>query len=150
MNNLFTQNIAEISISYSTKVKARDRVQITRSGAAFEILKECFPSLEHREYFYMMLLDRGNKVLGVHQVSAGGVTGTVVDPKIVFQVALKSNACSIILAHNHPSGGIQPSEADITLTRKLKNAGEFLDITVIDHLIVTEDIYYSFADEGRL
>lgn len=150
MNNLFTQNIAEISVSYSTKVKAKDRVQVTKSLSAFEIFIQCFPSLEHREYFYIMLLDRGNKVLGVYQVSAGGVTGTVVDPKIVFQVALKANACSIIMAHNHPSGGIHPSEADISLTRKLKNAGEFLDITVMDHLIITDDRYYSFADEGRL
>lgn len=150
MLNLFNSNIAEISISYSNHVKASERVQITRSSHAYEIFLNTFPSLQHREYFYTIFLNRANKVLGVYQVSIGGITGTVVDPKIVFQAALKANACSIILAHNHPSGGLNPSEADISLTKKLKQAGEFLEMPVMDHLIISEDGYYSFADEGRI
>ncbi len=96
----------------------------------------------------MLLLSRANKVLGFHKVSEGGLSGTVADPKIIFQTALKANSCSIILGHNHPSGNTAPSEADISLTKKLKNAGEFLDLPVLDHIIVTSESYYSFADEN--
>jgi DNA repair protein RadC len=95
-----------------------------------------------------MLLNRANKILGTFQVSSGGITGTVVDPRIVFQSALKANATSIIIAHNHPSGQLTASQADIDLTKKLKEGGAVLDIPVLDHLIITESNYYSFADDG--
>lgn len=97
-----------------------------------------------------MLLNRANKVLGYYLVSIGGLTGTVVDQRIIFQVALKANACSIILAHNHPSGQLTPSQADIDLTKKIVSAGQFLDITVLDHIILTAENSYSFADEGLM
>ena len=97
-----------------------------------------------------MLLNRANKVLGIYPVSKGGVSGTLVDPKLIFSVALKCNASSIILAHNHPSGNLFPSENDKELTQKLKSAGNFLDIKVLDHLIITPEGYFSFADEGLL
>jgi DNA repair protein RadC len=95
-----------------------------------------------------LLLNRGNKVLGWANISNGGITGTVADPLLIFQTALLTNATSIILSHNHPSGNRTPSSADIDLTRKVKSAGQILEIMVLDHVIVTTDGYYSFADEG--
>ncbi len=145
---LSKNNIAEISISYSTKVKASDRLQVKSSREAENIFRSVFPDLEYREYFFIMLLNRANKVLGTAHISTGGITGTVVDQRIVFQNALKANATSMILAHNHPSGQLTPSEADISLTKKMKEAGVFLDIPVLDHLIITAERCYSFADEG--
>ena len=97
-----------------------------------------------------MLLNRANLVLGIVTVSSGGVAGTVADPKMIFGVALKANCSSVLLAHNHPSSNLTPSEADIRLTRKLKEAGKVLDLPVLDHLILTRDGFYSFADEGML
>ena len=96
------------------------------------------------------LMNRANRALGIAQVSHGGISGTVADPKVIFQHALKANASSVILLHNHPSGNTQPSEADIHLTKKLVEGGKLLDIAVLDHLIVTIDGYYSFADEGLI
>lgn len=93
-----------------------------------------------------MLLNSANRVLGVMEVSSGGVAGTVADPKVIFAAALKCSA--LILAHNHPSGNLRPSQADTNLTKRLVNGGELLDIAVLDHLIITEDDYLSFADEG--
>ena len=147
---LFTQNIAEVQLSYSTKVKASDRPKITSSKDSYEIFKEIWPSFEHREYCYVLLLNRANQLLGVYQVSSGGTTGTFVDPKLIFQAALKTNASSVIIAHNHPSGNLQPSDLDKKLTSKLINAGSFLDINVLDHLIIINDNYKSFADDGLM
>jgi len=148
MHNLFNSNIAEISISYSTNVRPYDRAKIISSSNAYDIFLNGWPSLEHKEYFYVMLLNQANKVLGISQISSGGVSGTVADPKMIFQTALKANASSVILAHNHPSGNLTPSDADIALTKKLKEAGKFLDIQVLDHIILTVDNYKSFADDG--
>ena len=106
--------------------------------------------MERVEEFMVLCLNRANRVLGYARISSGGISGTIADPKIIFQVALKSNASSIILAHNHPSGNKQPSEADIRLTRKMKDAGVLLDLPVLDHLILTSEGYHSFADEGLL
>ena len=150
MINLFTMAIAEVAISYSTNVKPGDRVKITSSLAAFEVFAAGWPSYEHREYFYIILMNRANKVLGVSQISVGGISGTVVDPKLVFQAALKANASSIILGHNHPSGELIPSDADNALTRKLADVGTLLDLPVLDHLIMNGETYYSYKDEGKL
>ena len=99
-----------------------------------------------------MLLNRANKVLGIFEVSSGGSTGTVADPKLVFAAAIKANACGIILAHNHPSGNLQPSQADIDLTKKMKEGGKLLEIQILDHVIITTEGYYSFAgrDESSI
>jgi DNA repair protein RadC len=105
-------------------------------------------SYEHIEFIYMLMLNRQNQVLGCHQISKGGMTGTVVDVRVVFQVALKSCATSILVAHNHPSGNLDPSDADKKITRQLKEAGALLEIPLIDHLILTEAGFFSFADEG--
>jgi DNA repair protein RadC len=147
---LFTSNLAEISISYSTFVKAGERRKVRCSKDAYDALREVFPSLEHREYFYILCLNRANQVLGYHQVSVGGLSGTVTDVRIIFQVAIKANASGIVLAHNHPSGNLTPSEADMKITKKIKYAGQFLDISVLDHLILSEEGYMSFADDNLM
>lgn len=102
------------------------------------------------EAFYILMLNRANKIIREIQISEGGMSGTVADPKKIFKLALEQNAAAIILCHNHPSGNIKPSDADIKLTHKLKSAGEMLDLPVIDHIILGEENYYSFADEGKL
>lgn len=149
--NLFNSNLAEIEVTYRTKVPAADRRKISSSRDANEIFREIWSdTLEFREEFYILLLNRANKVLGWYRVSSGGLTGTVADTRIIFSVALKSLACAIVLAHNHPSGNLQPSEADLSLTKNLAAAGKILEITVLDHLILTKDSFYSFADEGNM
>jgi DNA repair protein RadC len=102
------------------------------------------------EEFYALFVNRSNKVLGWAKISMGGQNGTVADPKVIFQVALKANASHILMAHNHPSGNLEPSQADIALTQKMKEAGNFLDLPVLDHLILNTESYYSFADDGKL
>lgn len=127
-----------------------DRPQILSSKDGYHCIAPILMDLNHEE-FWIILLNRANKVIGKEQISAGGVSGTVVDAKIIFRKALEvAPASSIILCHNHPSGNRNPSQADIDLTKKLKKAGETLDILVLDHLIIAENSYYSFADEGRL
>ena len=100
----------------------------------------------------MLLLSRSNKVLGITTISTGGVSASLMDRKVMFQHALKANACGIIIAHNRPSGNKMPSESDTKITRKIKDAGEILDIQLLDHIILTpeEDVYTSFVDEGLL
>ena len=149
--NLFTSNLAEIEIFYRNKVRVSDMEKVCGSRDTYEVLQRIWSNkIDHIEEFMVLCLNRANRVLGWAKVSQGGLSGTVADPKVIFQVAIKSNACSIILAHNHPSGNLQPSEADIHLTRKLKEAGVLLDLPVLDHLIVSSEGYYSFADEGLL
>jgi len=148
--NLFLSNIAEVQLTYSTNVRPSERAKITCSKDADSIFRQVFPGLEHREYFYAMLLNRGNQVLGYYEVSKGGISGTVVDVKLILQAALKANASAIILAHNHPSGTLQASDADRKITQKIKTACTYLDIAVLDHLILTHFSYYSMADDGVL
>ena len=145
-------NVAEIKISYSTNVPASERITITSSYKASSIFTEVFNGeVEYRENMYVLLLNRANKVLGVSHISMGGVSGTVCDPKILFQVALKAHASGIILCHNHPSGNRNPSDADERLTRKIQEGGKILDIPLLDHIILTPDNeYFSFADEGLM
>lgn len=144
--------VAEISITYSCGIRPIDRPQITSSWQAHDIFIEVWEkdTIGHREQLRVMLLNRSNKVLGVYLLSSGGIAGTVCDPKLLFQAALKANASSIILAHNHPSGNLTPSEADVKLTKKLVAAGKFLDLPVSDHLILTEQGYLSMAEEGLM
>lgn len=104
----------------------------------------------HREVFAVLFLNRANKINHFEIISEGGITGTVADPRIILKKALEENAVSIILCHNHPSGSLKPSRADEELTHKIKEAARFLDIKVLDHIIVSEDGYFSFADEGLL
>lgn len=143
--------ISEIQVSYMPK--RAHRPQIKDSKDIHRVLQKIYPDdkIEHHEMFYIVLLNRANRVMGCYKVSEGGVAGTVVDAKMVFSVAVKCMASSIILSHNHPSGSMLPSQADIDLTRKLVNAGKTLDIVVLDHLIISpHGYYYSFADEGKI
>ncbi len=121
--------------------------KITSSKAVFEIMQPIIGELPHEE-FWVLYLNNSNKVIYKSQLSKGGITGTVVDVRLIFKTALENNATSIILTHNHPSGKLQASDADIAITKKLKLAGEQLDIKVLDHIIITENGYYSFQDEG--
>lgn len=127
----------------------KERPQIRSSRDAWQVIAPILMDLPHEE-FWILLLNRANKVMSREQISLGGVAGTVVDAKIVFRKAIEGMASSIILVHNHPSGNLQPSQQDIDLTRKLKKAGETLDIAVLDHLIIAENSYFSFADENLL
>ena len=142
--------VTEVELTYRNKMKPSDRLQVRSSANAYDIFMSVWNmnKIQLAEQFYLLLLDRGNRCLGISHVFTGGVSTCIVDPKIVFATALKANASSMILAHNHPSGNLQPSKADMTLTEKLKNGGEIMDIQVADHLIVSPDAYYSFSDEG--
>jgi DNA repair protein RadC len=126
-----------------------DLKQITSSRAVFEIMQPIIGELPHEE-FWIIFLNNSNKVIYKTQLSKGGITGTIVDVRIVYKTALEHNATGIILVHNHPSGALQASEQDKQVTRQLKMAGHSLSINVLDHVIITEKAYLSFADEGIL
>ncbi len=125
------------------------RKTITSARDIFELMQPHLLDLPHEE-FWIVLLNRANVVIRKVQISAGGVAGTIADPKLIFKSALEHLASAIILVHNHPSGNLKPSQTDRDLTRKLKEAGKYLDIPVLDHVIITEKQYFSFADEGIL
>jgi len=127
--------------------EAQQRSSIKSSHDAFEHFYSALSDLQY-EQFWILLLDQAHKVLRLVQISDGGLTGTVADPKKIFKSAIENNAPAMILCHNHPSGQLKPSDADIQLTKKLVKGGEMLDIRVLDHLIIGTDKYYSFADEG--
>ena len=145
-------NIAEVRLIYSSKISASDRPQVRCSVDALHLFRESWDkeTIELYEECKLMLLNRSNKVLGIAQISQGGISGTITDVRIILQYALKANASGIILCHNHPSGNVQPSEADIKITNKLKEAAMIHDITLLDHLIITDDGYYSLADSGYI
>ena len=145
-----------LTIVAALELGRRRRVQepselkkITSSVSAFELMQPVIGDLQHEE-FWIIYLNNSNKVLQTAQLSKGGITGTLVDIRLAFKKALELGAVSLILAHNHPSGTLKPSESDIKLTNKIKKAGESLDITILDHLIVTEKTYFSFADEQMI
>ena len=145
--------VAEINITYSAKVKAKDRAKITGSQEAHAILRESWDpgKIEMREEFKALLLNKGNQVLGLVELSAGGIAGTVVDLKILFATACKGLASALIIAHNHPSGELRPSDADRRLTKAISDAGKLLGIVLLEHIILAPDGgYYSFADEGEI
>jgi DNA repair protein RadC len=123
--------------------------KITSSRSVFELMQPLIGELPHEE-FWIVYLNNANKVLQTSQLSKGGITGTLVDVRLVFKNALQLGAVAVILSHNHPSGTLTPSQADKELTKKLKRAGDNLDIKVLDHLIITEKAYFSFADENLL
>ncbi len=144
--------IAEVELIYRSKVKASDRPKITRSNDAYELFMKYWDEnkLEFVEQFKVMLLNKANRVLGICEISTGGISGTVADPKLIFMAALKTNASFIVIAHNHPSGNLKPSRQDEELTAKIKEGGKFLDLPLLDHLIITDEGFFSFADEGLL
>jgi len=129
--------------------EALEKKKITSSQSVFELMQPIIGELQHEE-FWIIYLNNSNKVILKSQLSKGGITGTLVDVRLVLKQALEVGATGLILAHNHPSGTLKPSEADKQLTKKLKTAAESLDIKVLDHLIVTEKAYLSFADENLM
>lgn len=124
-------------------------IKITSSRDAFNTMLPVFSDLNHEE-FWVLMLNKANYVIGKHLVSKGGMAGTVADPKIIFKMALEQNAAYIILAHNHPSGNLKPSAEDISITKKIVAAGMMLELFILDHLIVTDKLFFSFADEGLI
>ena len=151
MKNLMTSVVSEVKLSYVNHVPASQRQSIRRSSDAADLLRLIWENdIEHVESFYVLLLNRANQVLGSKLISQGGVSGTVVDPKVIFQTALLANATGIILAHNHPSGNTKPSESDIRITSKVADGSKFLEISCLDHIIITSDSFFSFSDEGMI
>ena len=128
-----------------TQLKQREK--ITSSKDVYEMMKPCMMDLPHEE-FWLLMLNRANSVIKKELISRGGVAGTVVDTKIIFKTAVDNMATSIIICHNHPSGNLKPSEADLKITKNIKEAGKIMDIALLDHLIITENGFYSFVDEG--
>ncbi|MCH8903364.1 MAG: DNA repair protein RadC [Bacteroidetes bacterium] len=129
--------------------EVKEKQKITSARDVFEMLQPSLTDLPHEE-FWLLLLNRSNRVIKQIKVSSGGVSGTVVDQKMIFKYAIDNLASSIIICHNHPSGNKQPSKADIELTKKMKKAGDMLDIPVLDHVIITTGEYLSMAEEGYL
>ncbi len=142
--------VSEIKISYNPKIKPSQRPKIAQSQDAAFHLRNIWTDLEYCESFYIVLMNRANKILGISKVSEGGISSTVFDVRKIMQLALMANACGIILAHNHPSGSKEPSNADKQITYKAQEACKVLDLSLLDHIILTPEGFYSFADEGLL
>ena len=145
--------ISEVRLVYRTKVKASERLQVKCSKDAFDIFMENWDldSIDHTEEFKILLMNRSNSVLGIFPVSKGGLSGTVTDVRLIYQAAIKANASGIIVCHNHPSGNLNQSESDSKITQKIKEAGNLMDIQLLDHIILTMDgEFFSFADQGIL
>ena len=125
-------------------------IKVNCSADAEKIFRDIWENLNYKESFYVLYMNRANKVGGYHLISTGGLAGTVVDVRCIYQAALKTCASSILIAHNHPSGNNEPSDADMRITRKIRDAGKLLDISLLDHLILLPRGYTSMADEGIL
>lgn len=147
------ETLNEITVTYKRDTTDAS-LCVRSSSSAYELCRKISEvqelQLDLREYFYIVLLNRANQVIGYYQLSSGGISGTVADPRLAFGIAMKCMASGIILWHNHPSGTLRPSQADLQLTQKFSEAGKLLDCPVLDHLILTSEGYYSFADEGKL
>jgi DNA repair protein RadC len=147
-------NVSEIDIVYKKKVNCCvwERPHIKDSQDSYQICLHYWnlDKIDLQEEFKVLLLNRANRVLKLIPISKGGITGTVADPRLILAVAIKVAAVSIILVHNHPSGNVKPSRADEEITTKIKEAAKYFDIKVIDHLVISSEGYFSFADEGIL
>lgn len=148
------KTVAEIELTYKSKVKSSDRPKISSSKDAWKLFTELYNenTIELREEFKLMFLNRSNRVLGYMNISTGSTSGTVVDMKIIVASACKAMASGVILCHNHPSGNEKPSEQDISLTRKAKEILSLIEISLLDHIIIipNEAIFYSMSDEGEI
>ena len=141
-----TQSAAEIQVSYIPKKMLGSK--ISSSEDAYHVLKEFYPqeTISLQERFIVAYLNRAHNVIGVYEASVGGLTGTIADPRLIISVGLKIAATSIILSHNHPSGNLKPSITDQELTNKIKEATKYFDMTVLDHIILSREGYFSFSD----
>jgi DNA repair protein RadC len=144
--------VAEIKLSYHPKVRSSDRPKVNRSQDSYRVLLETWDQgkIDFIEQVRVLLLNKGNRVLGIYEAGSGGLINCLVDMRLMFVAALNSGATSIIISHNHPSGGLKPSREDERLTKNVKLAGEILDIKLLDHIIVTSEGYFSFADDRLL
>jgi DNA repair protein RadC len=150
-SDIFPTGVFELQVQYSRRSETRIKLTSADDVATFSrshIYSE--GSIEYLEQFYVLMLDRSNQLYAWKQISVGGVSATFTDPKLIFQTALLCHAPQIILVHNHPSGNTQPSLSDIQMTKRLKEGGELLEIKVLDHVILTRDGMYSFADDGQV
>ncbi|MFY0602949.1 MAG: JAB domain-containing protein [Flavobacteriaceae bacterium] len=150
--NATSNTFGEVQLSYKKKLQIQFR-SIKSSNDASKVIRQILPisQINYREHFYALYLNNKNEVIGYHLISIGGITATMVDIRILLQGALLCNSVGMILIfHNHPSGKTNPSKADIALTEKISKACETIDLKLLDHIIITEDSYYSFADNGEL
>ncbi len=150
MENMYQIN--EVKLSYKLKQRPSECPKIQDSKTTYDLLLKCYDTdtIELRESCKVLLINRSNSVLGVLSASEGGLTGTIVDIKLILQSAILTNASGVIISHNHPSGNLTTSSQDDFITRQLKKACDIMDIQFLDHIIVTSEGYYSYADEGRL
>lgn len=151
-NPLKNLNVPIMKLIYRSNLDINLCPKIASSRDAYDVLRAQWDSdtIELYEEFKILVLNRAHRVMGIIPISIGGVSGTVADPKLIWSAALLTKASGIICAHNHPSSALTPSQADIDLTKKLKTGGQALEIQLLDHVILTKDKYYSFADEGLL
>ncbi len=142
-NNMY--KAAEVKLTYITKVKASNRIQIKNAEDAASLFFKIWDmeTIEHVEVVKMIILNRANKVLGVTNISQGGQSGSIIDTRVILQYAIKANASAVILAHNHPSGNLKASDADIKITNKLREALKLVEIQLLDHIIINKDEEYS-------
>jgi DNA repair protein RadC len=146
------KGLSEIELIYKPSVKFSKQPKIISSQDAYDVMKKFWDEnkISFVEQFKIALLNRANTVIGIVEISTGGITGTVADIRLIIAAAIKSNAVGIILAHNHPSGNCKPSQADIDLTKKIAGAAKLFDVQLLDHLIITDESYLSMAEEGLL
>lgn len=151
MESLYLPQI-QINVSFDRQTKTTELYKITSSFSASDILRKIFnaDTFYWQEEFMLLCLNNANKVIGYYKLSSGGITGTVVDVRMIYTIAVKCGAVGIVIAHNHPSGTNHPSESDKAITTKIKKAGETLDIKLIDHIILTDENFYSFTDNGLI
>ena len=142
--------VGEVELTYKSTSKSRNKIY--SSEDAYEVLLSTYRegTICYKEYFKVLFLNQASQILGYTLISEGGITDTTVDVRVILQAALLTNSVAIILAHNHPSGSMKPSRQDMEITKQVKDAARFMRITVTDHLILTDEGYYSFADEGQL
>ena len=143
-------NVREIKVSYNLPNTKRTKVHSSNDLFKLVINHWDFETIEMQEEIKVLLLNRANEVLGIYELSKGGISGTVLDVKLLLSVALKCLASGIALVHNHPSGNLKPSDADIKITKKVKTACKYVDIALLDHIIISKTDYYSFSDDGKL
>jgi DNA repair protein RadC len=152
MQKLDKAEVAEIEVTYQPAISEKPVIKSCLD--AYNVIKSFIPpnQIALKEFMVVLYLNNAQRVIGAYKVSDGGITGTVADLRLILSVALKSVACNFIIGHNHPSGNMKPSEADIALTRKLKDAGKLMDIKLLDHIILSpeEGTYFSMADEGLM
>ena len=142
--------VSEITVSYNNSNPQKIKISSSRNLYQLALEHWNMGLIEYQEEVKVFLLNRANIVLGIYEVSKGGITSSIVDIRLILGVALRCNAVQIVLMHNHPSGNLKPSDADISITKKLKQACELLEINLLDHIIITRNGYYSFSDSGIL